>query len=283
MNSDEQLIYRLLQSFSVNDIRDIFNIDTSIKLQKDIIYNVQKVNNETNIKELLFRNFSLLKQHIYFFNIKGIVTDNIFDGHPFLFQRKIISSSNKVFYFMFKEDYGVFNPKENKIETISFYRPIKVEIINLSLIVSINILERDISRIIGAKVININRKSNDDDILNSIITYNKDVIFTIKDLNKGVKYLWENDNVDALKVSYKKSKSTSSEIMDEEFLLKKQMPEVYNDIISKPMDTTIFKYLSENYVRHFTVNPREGYMSFNTYPYSKDGIDNIVKAVLQNN
>ncbi|MEN4760906.1 hypothetical protein ABEG63_11280 [Chryseobacterium sp. C39-AII1] len=284
LNSKEEITNRLLQAFSVNDLKDIFSIDSSIRTQKDIIYNIQKGNDDSTIKKQLFKNFNLLKQHIYFFDIQGKVPDNLFKDHQFLYETEVKSKSHKIFYFLFKEDHTFLNLDIEKIQTLSFYRPVKVVIKGTLAIISINILERDLSAIVKAKTAGVNRKSNDNGILDSIATFNKSIFFIKKDLNKGIKFLWENDTIDAYKVKFKKSKSTSSEIMDEDNLVKKQMPELYKEIMKSPLDITVFKYLlNDEYLKHFTANPRDGILSFNTYPTSKEGIETIVKLIVQNN
>ncbi|WP_288438136.1 hypothetical protein [uncultured Chryseobacterium sp.] len=284
LNSKTEITNRLLQAFSVNDLKEIFNIDASIRTQKDIIYNIVKGNDDPTIKKQVFKNFNLLKQHVYFFDIQGKVPDNIFTEHEFLYDIETKSKSHKIFYFLFKEDHTFLNVDIEKIQTISFYRPVKVIIKGTLAIISINILERDLGAIVKAKTAGINRKSNDSQILESLATYNKSIYFIKKDLNRGIKFLWENDTIDAHKVKFKKSRSTSSEIMDENNLVKKQMPELYKDIMKSPLDTTVFKYLlSDEYLKHFIANPRDGIISFNTFPSSKEGIETIVNLIVQNN
>lgn len=284
INTNSEITTRLLQAFSVNDLREVFSIDSSIRMQKDVIYNILKGNNEKNIIKLLFTNYNLLKQHIYFYDIQGTVPKELFYKHPFLYDVITKSRNHKIYYFIFKENFGIYNVEINQIQNITFNRPVKVEIKGTNAIISINILERDISSIIKAKAVSVNRKSNDNDILNSLTTNNKSIFFIKKDLNKGIKYLWQNDFIDAYKVKFKKSKSTSSETMDEDHLIKKQMPELYNEIMKSPLDTTVFKYLkNDDFVKHFTANPRDGILSFNTFPTSKNGIDTVVKLIVQNN
>ncbi len=284
INSESEIITRTLQAFSVNDLKEIFNIDSSIRLQKDVIYNILKGNNEKSIKNLLFKNFSLLKQHIYFYELQGEVPNDLLLKHPFLCDTEVKQRGHTIYHFLFVEQYGIFNVDTSKIHSITFHRPVKVEVKGLKAIISVNILERDLSSILNARAINVNRKSNDNDIINSITTFDKSLFFIKEDLNKGVKYLWTNDYIDAYKVKFKKSKSTSSETMDEDHLVKKQMPELYAEIMKSPLDTTVFKYLkSDEYVKHFTANPREGIISFNTFPNSNNGIDEIIKLIVKNN
>lgn len=284
LNSNIEITNRLIQAFSVNDLKEIFNIDGSIRIQKDVIYNVLKGNDDATIKKQLFKNFNLLKQYVYFYDIQGKVPAELFKDHQFLYDTETKSRSHKIFYFLFKEDHTFLNLDIKKIQTITFYRPVKVVIKGTLAIVSINILERDMSAIVKAKTAAVNRKLNDNEILESLLTYDKEIHFLKKDLNKGIKYLWENNTIDAYKVKFKKSKSTSSEIMDEDNLIKKQMPELYEEIMKSPLDTTVFKYLlNDEYLKHFTANPRDGILSFNTFPTSKEGIETIVKLIVQNN
>ena len=284
LNSEEEISNRLLQALSVNDLKEIFTIDSSIRNQRDIISAVLAGNTDSIIKNQIFKNFNLLKQHIYFFDLKGKITDNTFENHPFLYEVEVKSRSHKIFYFLFKEDFTFYNVDAGAIQTLSFFRPVKVTIKGLSAIIAVNILERDISLIIKGNILGQNRKSNDIDILNSITTHDKIFIYIKRDLNKGIKFLWENDTIDAYKVKFKKSKSTSSEVMDEDKLIKKHLPELYKEIMKNPLDTTVFKYLlQDDLIKHFTANPREGIISFNTYPASVDGIETVIKLIVDNN
>jgi len=284
LNSENDITKRMLEAFSVNSLRSIFTIDTSIRSQNDVISEVLKRNTISSINNILFTNFNLLKQHVYFFETKGVFPNNYLEEHPDIFNITKKSSGHKIYYFLFKENYNFFNVASNKIQVLTFARPVKLEIKKLVATVSVNILERNVGSILNTKILNLQRTLSDKNILDSITTHDHKITYFKHDLQKGIKYLWENDVIDALKVKFKKSKSTSSEVMDEEHLLKVQYPDTYNEIISSPLDTTIFKYIEDSdLVRYFTANPREGYISFSTYPTSTDGIDKIVQMIFQNN
>jgi hypothetical protein len=103
------------------------------------------------------------------------------------------------------------------------------------------------------------RKSiEENDVIALIINQiNKSGGMSTYDLNKGIKELWKLDYVDAIELQYLKSKSTSKEVMHEEYTFKNQYPDEYKKAILAPIIKASFKFLdnSDDYCNHFAIEP----------------------------
>ncbi len=231
INSSVEINKRLIKVFSVSALKEVFNLNEYKEKQAELVERVIETTSVTIINQTVFNNFSLLKQHVYLFDFLGIIADSWLDNHPYFHSKNKISSSHSVYNLLFPVTIEFFNKTSRTIQNIQFIIPVQINKKNTKLIIHINILERDVSAIIEDKVISTTRDFNDDTILNSIIQSANPARLTKSDLNRGIKKLWENDEVDAFKVKFKKSKSTSMEIMDEDKLLKRDMPAVYNELI----------------------------------------------------
>jgi hypothetical protein len=107
----------------------------------------------------------------------------------------------------------------------------------------------------------------------------------ICDLNKGVKAIWDGNSIDCTTVKYRKDKSTATEAMDEQYTLKAQMPEVYKDIITRPLNKMSFRPIVEGtgFSRHFMVDPGQGLLSMAIYPDDPDQTWNVINEILRHN
>lgn len=284
INSSVEINKRLIKVFSVSALKEVFNLNEYKEKQAELLERVIETTSVTIINQTVFNNFSLLKQHVYLFDFLGIIADSWLDNHPYFHSKNKISSSHSVYNLLFPVTIEFFNKTSRTIQNIQFIIPVQINKKNTKLIIHINILERDVSAIIEDKVISTTRDFNDDTILNSIIQSANPARLTKSDLNKGIKKLWENDEVDAFKVKFKKSKSTSMEIMDEDKLLKRDMPAVYNELIKTPLIQTTFKVLKQNnLLNYFVVDPTKGVFYFSIYPQHHNGINDLIDLVLTNN
>jgi hypothetical protein len=284
INSLVEINKRLVKSFSVSALKEVFNLNECKERQAELVKLIIETHNASIIYNTIFNNFSLLKQHVYLFDFLGTIDDYWLDSHPYFHSKNTISSSHSVFNLLFPVTIEFFNKSTRTFQNIQFIVPIQIIKKNTKIIIHINILERDISTIIEDKVIITTRDFNDDTILNSIIQSANPASLKKSDLNKGIKKLWKNDEVDAFKVKFKKSKSTSMEVMDEDKLLKKDMPSVYNELIRAPLIQTTFKVLKQNnLLNYFVVDPTKGVFYFSIYPQHHNGINDLIELVIINN
>lgn len=284
INSSVEINKRLIKAFSVSALKEVFNLNEYKEKQAQLVERIIETTSVKIINQTVFNNFSLLKQHVYLFDFLGVIADSWLDNHPYFHSKNRISSSHSVYNLLFPVTIEFFNKTSRTIQNIQFVIPVQINKKNTKLIIHINILERDVSAIIEDKVISTTRDFNDDTILNSIIQSANPARLTKSDLNRGIKKLWKDDEVDAFKVKFKKSKSTSMEIMDEDKLLKRDMPTVYKELIKTPLIQTTFKVLKQNnLLNYFVVDPTKGVFYFSIYPQHHNGINDLIDLVLTNN
>ncbi|AOW10034.1 hypothetical protein [Flavobacterium gilvum] len=284
INSTSEIDKRLLKAFSVESLKVIFNLTDSKERQAGLLKSIINSNSKKIIYKTVFKHFSLLKQHVYLYEFKGALADNWLNNHPAFINTEKVTNSHSIFNLLIPVKYEGFNKTKGIIETFDFLVPVQIHKKKTILIIHINILERDISTITPDKILSPTRDINDEKILEGIFPFANPVHLFKYDLNKGIKELWHNDEIDALKVQFKKAKSTSLEVMDEDNLIKKDMLLVYNELIKTQLRSTTFKILKKkNLVNFFIVNPSSGIFSFSIFPQYLNGINDLIDLVLTNN
>ncbi|OPB95900.1 hypothetical protein BAS10_09705 [Elizabethkingia meningoseptica] len=282
-NTKKDLKERLLKSLSVKSSKQIFSLNDSSNIQAKLIENIIDTHTDSQIITMFFEHFSLLKQHIYVYNFKGTFNRNWLDSHP-AFISKSKNSKYNIFNLLFLTTFSYINGISGGYESLQFYQPVQVVQQGTLVIVKINILERDISSLVKSKIYNKSRDYDETKILDELLKFDHSLHFTKQDLNKGMKDLWHNDFIDALKVKFKKSKSTSTDIMDENNLYKKTYPTEYKELVKSPLNTSCFIYLQgNNLVNNFVCDPTEGTFSFSTYPPIMNGVNDFIDLVLNKN
>lgn len=286
INSNAEIYKRLIKAFSVNSLKQIFNLNGYKERQDDLIDIVIRGNSMQIIENLIFENFSLLKQHVYVYNFLGVLPQDYLLSHPALKSTLRINKNHDIYNFLFPTTFDFFTKTSRSVESIDFLVPVQIHRKGTKLIVQINILERDMSSIIKEKVLSVNRDNNDESILNSFeqATISRGVRLLKCDLNKGIKQLWADDEVDAFKVKFKKAKSTSTEVMDQDKLLKRDMPVVYAELIKTPLIQNTFKVLKQKkMMEYFAVDPTKGVFYFSIYPQFLSGTNDLIDLVLKHN
>lgn len=284
INSNLEVNKRLLKAFSVDALKEVFNLTESKERQAGLLNLIARSNTEAIINDKIFSHFSLLKQHIYIYEFKGVLNENWLNNHPAYISTKKINNSNYIFNLLVPIQFEGFNKTKGKIEVFDFLVPVQIHKKKTILIIHINILERDLSTISEDKIISASRDKNDEDILKGLVEYANPVRLIKLDVNKGIKALWHADEIDALKVKYKNSKSTSQEIMDEDNLIKKEMPALYSTLITKPLGITTFRVMKQNnLVHYFNIDPSRGFLNFSIFPKHLNGINDLIDLVLTNN
>jgi len=286
INSQDEVYKRMVKAFSVNASKEIFNLQEYKERQDELVTRIVQTFTTLQIETILFNNFSLLKQHVYIYNYAGVLPANYLTNHPYIKSSTKVNNNHTIYNLIFPTTFDFFNRGTNSVNSIDFLIPVQIHQKGTKLLVFINILERNVASLISDKVVAVNRDVNDDTILNSFVesTIHHNVQLTKCDLNKGIKKLWADDEVDAFKVKFKKDKSTSMEIMDEDKLLKRDMLVVYNELIKTPLIQTNFRVLKQNnLINYFVVDPSKGIFYFSVYPQHQSGINDLIDLVLSNN
>lgn len=284
INSNIEVYKRLLKAFSVESLKTIFNLTDSKERQAGLLTTITNTHNIATLNKIIFDNFSLLKQYVYVYEFKGVLQDAWLDNHPAFINSQKITNSHSIFNLLVPIIYEGYNKAKGTIDQFNFLVPVQIHKKKTVLTIHINILERDISTITPDKIIGATRDLNDEAIIKTIVPFANPINLIKYDLNKGIKHLWHIDEIDALKVKFKKNDSTSHEVMDAGKLIKKQMPLLYAELIKTPVRHTIFRILQQqNLVNHFAIDPTLGIINFSVYPSYLNGTNDLIDLVLANN
>lgn len=287
MNTETDLLTRLLRLFPVQFIKQTFNVTGSN--QSEIIESIIQQNTPAGIRNFAMRNFNSTKQHIYIFSLNKAFNRNSFDTANFPISIHEETVNNGLYEFRCLPIIN-FNtiviPFEEAV--IEYVQPMIFKFDGKKLIIQCTILEKNLNFIFGdgRRIVDVKKSPDEAEIIASVIdflTNNYEV--NILDLNRGVKYLWDNDFIDSKYAKWKKDCSAATETMDEGYTLKTQYPDVYNNLMSSPLNKTIFKYLREDrlFCNHFTVDATKGQLSVPLFPDTDDQIKNIINEILTNN
>jgi hypothetical protein len=155
-------------------------------------------------------------------------------------------------------------------------------------VIRITILDRYIKYFGNANVVNLGQEFSESNIRDVIVKslFANNLNPLPLDITKGIKELLKKDLIDATNVKFKKDKSTSTEVLDEEYTLKRVMPDVYNDMMGRPLEKTVFKFLGnddDQFPNHFRVEPQKGEISFSLYATDTDAHTAAIRLILENN
>lgn len=102
------------------------------------------------------------------------------------------------------------------------------------------------------------------------------------DLNKGIKDLWENNDIfDARNVKHKRVRATSKDVMDGSYTVKRDDPVLFRELMGRPLFETAFVLWPEHqFTKYFLANPTKGILSFRCYSEKSGNIDEFVRRIL---
>jgi hypothetical protein len=287
MNSPSNLYQRLLKLYPVKILKEHF--DPEATTQVEIIPEIIANSNADAIKQFSMDHHNYSKQHVYFFRL-GHSFDRFgfnFNGLPFNLEQEILIDGSYVFKFLPIINYNVVlgDPIEEQI--LKFYQPVTLIVNGNTLMIQMTIMEKNIDYYYGGRKVYESNKEGGEDYLLKIIKEHFETFFVLEtlDLNKGIKKLWEDDIVDSKYAKWKKSHSTTTEQMDEEYTLKQKYPDLYKELIKSPLNRTIFKNITENedICSHFSMDPTKGFLTISIYPDNLDQTKNVINKILTNN
>tara|TARA_R110002049_G_scaffold240328_1_gene413696 strand:- start:6804 stop:7583 length:780 start_codon:yes stop_codon:yes gene_type:complete len=239
-----------------------------------------------DIQSFVFESFGFLHQHVFVFD-SNVPILKVSLGKISNF--KTITTVNGIEYFnyLFEIKYDYFSPRLNGKDELIFHCPIRITLYRDKLILMINTIERNITNYFKTPIYSLGKNIDENDIINTIKQdLPKGTSLITTDLNKGVKKLWNDDFIDAIYSRYKRTKSTSTEVMDEDNLLKFTYPDRYKEIVKAPIDKTIFLVIANNVkdiVYRFSIEPRMGKTSITRFSDGLNDIDNLIKKIIDNN
>lgn len=107
------------------------------------------------------------------------------------------------------------------------------------------------------------------------------------DLHRGIKALWAQDVIDAFESQFKTSYSVAREVMDEDTLIKRDVPQLYKDVKNRPLYDASFQLLNPSNhglsLERFRVKPSEGELEFPRFTNNPREVDYVVEKIIDNN
>ncbi|WP_147278060.1 hypothetical protein [Flavobacterium sp. AG291] len=283
LNAKTEQYKRLLKAFSVNALKTVFNLQEHKERQPELINRVIEGNTLDIILKTVFDNFSLLKQHVYIYDFRGTVAPNLLSGHPYFISTET-SGGQQIFNLLFPIVVEFYNKDSKAEEAVDFLVPVQIRRKGTRFIVAINILERDIAALIDNKIVGAKRNMEDNDILNSFAESVRPIQLSPCDLNKGIKDLWDKEEIDASKAKVTMAKSVRTETLHGDFLLKRDLPAEYLKIIKDPIGRTTFEVLKQNHsVDAFVADPTKGIVYFAIFPKQHMATTDLIDLILSKN
>lgn len=287
MNTARDLSKRLLKLFPANILREEFEEVGSVA---DSVETISSDYTARQIKDFARRCFFSTKQHVYVFDLDAPFNHNALQWTDLpltLDHHELVQGEHR--YFCFAEvtyDVVLVDPLETV--SLSFMQPVMIRANGQRVIIHFTILEKNIRTYFpenrGAM-----RRTQQDHETESItlltIFFQGAYIIQPTDLNQGVKRVWDDDWIDCKLLKYRKSRSMSSEAMDENATVKQSYPELYEELHDKPLEKTTFKYLraDEFFCDHFSVDPNAGIIKVSIFPDHPQQVINVVARILQFN
>lgn len=290
MNSATQLHERLLKLFSVKVVKEQFETDATV--QDEMLPEIASKYSAQAIKDFVVDKIGMTKQHSYVFKLGSKFDRSKFNPKdlPMQVLSELHQNQDYVFWCLPVVEYelALFPPGEQF--TMQLYQPTRIVVAGKYLVIQTTILERSAKSYIEVpkdqRLIEIQRRNTEDVFTQDIITiFRKMGLVSVCDLNKGVKAVWDGNSIDATSVSYRNDRATTTQAMDEQCTVKKDMPDTYKDLMERPLTRTIFRPLNEKdqFSRIFAVDPSKGFLRTSTYPEHPDQTWNIISEILRNN
>lgn len=231
------------------------------------------------IKTFLMTNFAHCRQHVLLVKKNDDTTADPLAAFPH--SDPFGTMPGGISYHLAAVPYTVYllNPMEQT--EVEVLWPIRIEDRDGVLLIRTVVLERDPANYSGRTAIKSIREFDEKKLPNALA----ELGYIPVDLNKGVKALWSTKYMDAFRVTFKKAKSTSTEVMDEDVGLRENAPEIFDELTSKPLLNTNFKPdpSVDNGIKLFQINATAGRLGFTSYTDDPGDSDEIIKAVLENN
>lgn len=286
MNTERDLSKRLLKLYPVKMLKEHFSTEhVSDELFEEVLNN----NIKTLIESFAYVNLQHTKQHIYIFDLASTVNSGNLNlsNFPIPIIKQSTSNNETIIIISPIVDFKVVlsNPFEEVI--LKFHQPFKIVLKRKHLIFYTTILEKNINSHFNDNrgVLNVEKVNDETVIIQQICNHFAILNPKACDLNRGIKHLWDIDYVDSKYAKWKKDRSTTTETMDENYTLKSQYPDVYQNLITKPLKKMIFKYIKQDELLpdHFTIDPAVGQISIPLFPKTSNQNENVVKEILSNN
>ena len=279
-----RLLERLLGLFSVQKLA--LHFGSTEKTRDAIIHSIIENFTAENIVDFAYLYHSTTKHHVHLFehsarDLRHLPADAL--GLPTL--AKTENRSRRWFYLLDLPFTVYLRDPLETTETV-FPWPIKIICDREFLEVDFTIMEKRMAaRFDPDRLIKVVRGHDESTIREQLLPRLELPELRPLDFNRGIKSLWNDRIIDAPSVQFKKARSTAREAMDGEYLIRRDAPEVYQELVDKPLFKTSFKWVEGDglSIDHFAVDPSEGIVTFGTFSDLERGAEHVVREILRRN
>lgn len=233
------------------------------------------------IRAFVADSFGWLHQHVYVFERDGEAANPMEAFEVPSFEQRTVGNE-RYYFFLLPLRYRVALDEPLEWQALNFAWPVKLVLAPDHIRLHVTIMAKTPSAYVedGRRVIRASQEPSEAELLRDcVIPRGRPV-----DLNQGIKALWAEDLYDAPSVQYKRELSTSKDVMDENFTVKRHDPERYEELVDKPLLNTSFWFtIPDPCIEYFVADPSEGKMVFRRFPDSNDCVDDVVRRILEVN
>lgn len=243
---------------------------------------------EEGLSRLVVASFGLLHQHVFLFHWEppedeGLNPSEIFDEEPV---RENDVGREHHYYYLLERNYQLYLDPLEKDELV-FSWPIKVVTADDHVRVHFTIMAKSPSAYVNDNktVVKSIPYPDEDKLLDDFHATDGLIGRAHRmDINRGIKALWDVDDIDSPNVKYKREKATSKDVMDESFTVKQDDPELYEALENKALFKTQFLLtVDDPCARYFVVNPSKGKVTFRRYSSTTDCVDSVIRRIIEAN
>jgi hypothetical protein len=286
MNTNRDLLKRLLHLYPIKIIKDHFQETGNAN---DVIEVVTGNKTGLAIKTFASNSYLYTRQNIYLYKLgRNFNSADIDEDFPFKIESSSQSTNEYSYFLLPKTTFTVYLSNPTDKEDLIFYQPVMIRFVNKVLAIHFTKLNKN-EKYYYPENRSPKKSSStqiEDDILGDIIKHFQ-TIYTITslDINTGIKYIWDKDSIDCVKIQWRLPHSVNTATMDETLTFKEKYPDEYENITLRPLGKTNFIYLKddESLCAGFTVDPSEGYISITSFPKHPNQVTNVISEILTNN
>jgi len=278
---------RLLNLFSLKTLKEHWASRSTKK--DDVIEEVLAVASTDDIVDFTLLYHPTTKHHLHLFDLPEIELSSL-PANPLADERLHRHSEDgteRRWFFLPRLTNLVYFRDPLETKEVTFLWPITVTCHTNYLELRFTIMEKNMRSHVTApgRVIKVQRNREETTIQAQVLGNLGLPGLLPMDLNRGVKRLWQSGIIDAPSVQFKKSRATLREVMDGEYLVKRDDPALYNDIANRPILKAIFKWLGDDPIGldHFSVEANLGLINFPTFSELDQGATHVVRQILNHN
>jgi len=278
-------VSNMLQLFPKRDLKEEWpNYEDN---KEEMAVNIASNCDFGDIASFVDSNIHHCRQYVHFFS-HNIDTDNLPDTvlPPSSPIRRSTGSEKNTYLYILETNYTVhlINPYSKVL--VEFLWPVKVNVTSDHLYIKFVKLVKNMRSRFGDRYLTTEGRSLDRSSLVGSLGFqmqSKGGIQTL-DINKGIKSLMDDHIIDGKRVKVRRSRSTRTESMDQQYTLKSDLSEdEYEEIQDNPVLNSRFKVSEYGIdIEKFSCNPTEGIINFHRYSEGSDTND-LIRKVLRHN